>query len=157
MQVWTKLWARAYDNWVSKGILIFCQVCEHPLAAGNRCMCATLQPQACQSDKYMELSDFTDEDTDYEQRESRSTQKSVGGSPTDSTINGASYSMPVKVDHEANKVNQTTLDKFLGCARAEGSNSYIPKPWNQALWVDYNMKLTLRLGSIFNTNRSKMK
>ena len=50
-----------------------------PAAADNRCMRATLQPQACQSDGYMELSDFTDEDTDYEQRESRSAQAPAGG------------------------------------------------------------------------------
>ena len=127
------IWARAYDNWDTQGILNFCQVCEHPLAADNRCMCAMMQPQACKLDQYMGLSDFTDGDNDYEQRESRSTQKSVEGSTADSTIDSASYSMPVRVDNEANKVNQNTLDKFLGCAPAEGNSNYLHKASNQAL------------------------
>ena len=81
-------------------------------------MCAMLQTQACESDQYTELSDFTDEDTDYGQ--SRSEQRPVRGSTTDSTTDSASFSMPMKVDNGTDKANQTSLDNFLGCAPAEG-------------------------------------
>jgi hypothetical protein len=39
----------------------------------------------------MELSDFTDEDIDYDQGESRSTQRSVESSTAGSTMDSTSY------------------------------------------------------------------
>ena len=72
-------------------------------------MCAMRQTQARESDQYMELSDFTDEYTDYGQ--SRSKRRPVRGSTTDSTTDSVSFSMPMKVDNGTDKVNQTTLQE----------------------------------------------